>query len=103
MSLGFLKEAIALVPLIVMAVKSVEKLFHKDPTKTPVQNNKDRQDSAVELVGEYLPIMEAWIDRDVVNEALVQSALRKVIDALVALFNVVADVKAKRAAAQPVP
>jgi len=97
--MGFLTGALQLVPLVVAAVNAVEKLFHKNPAATPSENNQRRQDAAVDMVGDLLPLIEGAIDKDVVDDDLVQAALRKEIDATVALFNVVRDVKAKRAAA----
>lgn len=102
-SISNIKDAFSLIPLIVSSVKMVEKLFRKDPAKTPEENNKERQDAAVESVGDLLPLLEGAIERDVVDDALVQTALRKAIDAIVALHNVVRDVKAKKAEAVGVP
>jgi len=98
-NLGQVRDAFALVPLIVSSIKMVERLFTKAPGKTQEEYNRERQDAAVEGVADLLPLIEGAVDRDVVDDQLVQSALRKAIDAIVALFNVVRDVKAKRAAA----
>lgn len=90
--LGWVTAALKIVPVIVGAVKAVESLL--SATK-----GKAKQDAAVDLVTELVPIVEASIGRDVVDDAAVQDAIRKVIDAVVSLMNVVRDVSAKRAAA----
>lgn len=84
--------ALKLFPLIVSAVSAVEKFGD-------AKKGKEKQDAAIDLVGDLAPILEAGVGRDVINEADVQSAIRKVIDAVVALQNVVRDVVARRAAA----
>lgn len=100
-SISNVRDAFSLVPLIVTSIKLVDKMWHKDPAKTQEENNKERQDAAVESVTDLLPLLEGAIDRDVVDDELVQGALRKAIDAIVALFNVVRDVKSKRATSMP--
>lgn len=87
--MNWITGAIKLVPLVLTAVDTVERL-------TTAKKGRDKQDAAVDLVGQLVPMVEATIDREVVNEASVQDALRKVIDAIVALLNVVRDVQAKR-------
>lgn len=81
--------ALKLVPLIVAAVNAVERM-------AGAKKGQDKQDEAILLVGDLLPVIEASIGRDLVNEAEVQGALRKVIDAVVALQNVIRDVVGKR-------
>jgi|TARA_R110000824_G_scaffold105785_5_gene250233 CRISPR/Cas system CSM-associated protein Csm2 small subunit len=85
----WLKGALKLIPLILAAVQAVERMSSK--------KGKDKQDEAVILVGDLVPLIEASVGRDVVDNEKVQSAIRKVIDAIVALQNVAADVKARRA------
>lgn len=80
---------VKLFPLIISAVNAVERMSSK--------KGKDKQDDAIALVGDLTPLIESRIGRDVVDEAEVQSAIRKVIDAYVALQNVVRDVVARRA------
>ena len=80
---------VKLLPLIMAAVHAVERMSGK--------KGKDKQDEAISLVGDLVPLVEASIGRDVVNENDVQGAIRKVIDAVVALQNVVRDVVARRA------
>jgi hypothetical protein len=47
-------------------------------------------------VGDLVPLIESTIPREIVDEGQVQDAIRKVIDAIVALQNVVRDVITKR-------
>lgn len=89
--MGFLIQAFKVFPLIISAVKAVERF--NDGRK-----GKDKQDAAVQLVGDLLPAVEAGIGRDVIDDAKVQDAMRKVIDAVVALMNVISDASAKRVA-----
>ena len=87
--MGWVNGALKLIPLVIAAVNAVERMSGK--------KGKEKQDEAISLVGELVPVIEASIGRDVVNEADVQAAIRKVIDAVVALQNVVRDVVSRRA------
>jgi hypothetical protein len=89
--MGWLNLGIKLLPVIITAVQAVERL-------AGAKKGKDKQDAAIGLVGDIVPFLEASIGRDVVSEAAVQDEIRKVIDAYVGLENVIADIKAKRAA-----
>jgi len=80
--------AFKLIPLVLTAVEAVERFAGK--------KGKEKQDAAVDLVGRLVPLIEDQIDKEVVDEAEVQDALRKVIDAVVALMNVIRDVADKR-------
>ena len=51
---------------------------------------------AVDLIGDLLPLVEGYIGRDVFDNAAVQEAVRKVIDTVVLLENVVRDARARR-------
>lgn len=84
--------ATKLLPVIISAVGTVEKI-------AVGIKGKDKQDAAVEIVRDVLPLVEASAGRDLVNDGAVQEAIRKVIDAQVALQNVIRDVAAKRAKA----
>jgi|TARA_R110000787_G_scaffold141904_6_gene255462 hypothetical protein len=84
----WLKGALKLFPLIMAAVQAVERMSSK--------KGKAKQDEAVNLVGDLVPLIESSIGRDVVDDAKVQAAIRAVIDAVVALQNVATDVKAHR-------
>lgn len=72
-----------IVPLVITAVNAVEKLA--DSAK-----GKDKQDAAVDLVSSMLAVVEGGVNKDLLNDAAVQEAVRKVIDAVVALQNVIA-------------
>lgn len=87
--MGWVNGALKLIPLVIAAVNAVERMSGK--------KGKEKQDEAISLVGELVPVIEASIGRDVVNESEVQGAIRKVIDAVVSLQNVVRDVIARRA------
>ena len=87
--MSWLTGILKLIPLILAAVQAVERMSSK--------KGKAKQDEAVNLVGDLVPLIEASIGRDVVDDAKVQVAIRAVIDAVVALQNVAADVKAHRA------
>jgi hypothetical protein len=63
------------------------------------KKGKDKQDAAVAIVGDLIPLIESTIPREIVDEGQVQDAIRKVIDAIVALQNVVRDVITKKRAA----
>lgn len=85
---AFFTMVIRVIPVIVAAIGAVEKLSDK--------KGKDKQDAAVAIVGDLVPLIESTIPKDIVDEALVQDAIRKVIDAIVSLQNVVRDVITKR-------
>lgn len=87
--MAWITGALKIVPLIIAAVNAVERMSGK--------KGKEKQDEAIGLIGDLVPVIEASIGRDVVDEAEVQGAIRKVIDAVVALQNVVRDVVARRA------
>lgn len=71
------------VPLVIGAVNAVEKLLS-------AAKGKEKQDAAVSMVAAMLAVVEGGIDKDLLNDAAVQDAVRKVIDAVVALQNVIA-------------
>ena len=87
--MNWIVGALKIVPLIIAAVRAVERMSSK--------KGKEKQDEAIALVGDLVPLIEASIGRDVVNETDVQSAMRKVIDAVVELQNVVDGVVQRRA------
>ena len=90
MGFGF---AFKLLPLITMAISAVETLSGK--------KGKEKQDAAIDLIGQFVPLAEAQVGHDLLNEAAVQDAIRKVIDAKVALMNVIRDVQARGQAPTP--
>jgi len=87
--MGWLTLGFKLVPLILAAVNAVERLV-------VTKNGKDKQNAAIDMVGDLMPLIESSIGREIVNESSVQDAMRKVIDAVVALQNVISDVRTKK-------
>lgn len=85
---------IKILPAIAAAVGAVEKL-------TTGIKGKDKEDAAVDLIRDFIPLLEGAISRDVVDDELVQQALREAIRATVSLMNVVNDAKARRALNTP--
>lgn len=84
----FIASVFKWLPVITAAINAVERLSTK--------KGKDKQDEAILITGEMIPLIESTIPREVVDEEMVQDALRKVIDAVVSLQSVVRDVLAKR-------
>jgi hypothetical protein len=82
-------EILKIVPLVIGAISQVERLFHRDPAKSPAEQNKDRQDAAVEMVEDLAPLVTTLVPRVVFNVPEVQAALRTAIDAIVALHNAI--------------
>ena len=89
--MNWVTGAVRLIPLIITAVQAVERL-------ASAKKGKEKQEAAIGIIGDLVPMIEASINKEVVNEAAVQDAIRKVIDAVVSLQNVVRDVSMKRAA-----
>ena len=80
--MGWLAVGMRMFPFIVSAIEWVEKFVtHK---------GKYKQDAAIYMVKSILGIAEAGADRDLLNDDDVEEATRKVIDAVVALQNVIA-------------
>ncbi len=88
--MNWVTGALKLIPLIIAAVGAIERI-------ASAKKSRETQDEAIALVGDLVPLVEASIGRDVINESSVQDAIRKVIDAVVSLQNVVRDVTARRA------
>lgn len=88
--MNWVTSALKLFPLIITAVSAIERI-------ASAKKGTEKQDEAIAMVGDLVPLIEGGIGRDVVDEADVQIAIRKVIDAVVALQNVVRDVMARRA------
>lgn len=92
--MGWVTGALKLIPLILTAITAVEKLVDK--------KGKAKQDAAVDLIGQLVPLIEASIERDVVDDAAVQQGIRDTITATVSLMNIVRDVQAARRTFQPI-
>lgn len=75
-------------PAIVQAVKAVEEVSSA--------KGKAKLDVAIGVFGTLVQSVESTIPREILNEAKVQDAIRKVMDAIVALQNVVRDIMGSR-------
>ncbi len=72
-----------LIPIIVGAVQAVEHFLTG-------KHGKDKQDAAVDMVSAFLIAAEGMAGRDLLNDPAVREATRTVIDAIVAMQNVIA-------------
>jgi hypothetical protein len=91
MTFTWLTQTARLVPLIVGAVHATEAI-------ASVARGRDKQQAAVEAVHAAVAATELAIGRDLLNDEAVDEAVRGLIDAYVALQNVVA---ARHAEAAP--
>ena len=80
--MGFLQIGLKLLPYIVEAVQWVERFI--------TTKGKYKQDAAVYMVNSILGVAERGMDRDILDDDEGESATRKVIDAVVALQNLIA-------------
>ena len=80
--MGWLSLGLKLLPFIVEAVNWVEKFI--------TAKGKYKQDAAVYMVRARLAGAEGGADRDLLTDDDVEAATRKVIDAVVALQNLIA-------------
>ena len=80
--MGFLQIGLKLLPYIVEAVQWVERFI--------TTKGKYKQDAAVYMVKSILGVAERGVDRDILDDDEVESATREVIDAVVALQNLIA-------------
>lgn len=87
----WIQIGLRIVPFIFGAVQAVERLITS-------AKGKDKQDAAVAMVGTLLTTIEGVTGEEYANNDAVQAATRKVIDAVVALQNVLASVAAKKVA-----
>ena len=79
--MGFVQIGLKLLPYIVEAVQWVERFI--------TTKGKYKQDAAVYMVKSILGVAERGVDRDILDDDEVESATRKVIDAVVALQNLI--------------
>ena len=79
--MGWLNIGIKVLPYIVEAVQWVEKFI--------TTRGKPKQDAAVEMIKKMLGLAEAGTNKDLLNDDDVEAATRKVIDAVVALQNLI--------------
>ena len=89
MNFTAIMQVAKLVPLIIGAVQSIEQVARG--TK-----GKAKQDAAVGLVRTLLPAIEDFVGKDLLNDPKVEQAIRGVMDAIVALQNVVIAVRGLR-------
>lgn len=80
--MGWISIGMKLLPFIVDAVQWVEKFV--------TQRGKQKQDAAVYMVKSILGIVERGANRDLLDDDDVEEATRSVIDAVVALQNIIA-------------
>ena len=80
--MGFLTIGLKLLPFIIEAVSWVEKFV--------TRKGQAKQDAAVYLVKSIVGVSEIAHERDLQDDDAVEDATRKVIDAVVALQNVIA-------------
>ncbi len=88
--MGWVTIGLKLAPLIIGCVQAIERLVKG-------AHGKDKQDAAVDMIGTVLAATEGLAGKDLLEDAAVQAATRKVIDAVVALQNVIATRAAKPA------
>jgi hypothetical protein len=77
--MGWVTLGIKLLPFIVDAVQWVERFVNG--------KGKEKQDAAVYMIKAGLGVAERALDRDVLDDDQVETATRKVIDAVVTLQN----------------
>ena len=80
--MGWLSLGLKLLPFIVEAGSWVEKFI--------TAKGKYKQDAAIYMVRSSLAVAEVGADRDLLNDDDVETATRTVIDAVVALQNLIA-------------
>ena len=80
--MGWVTLGMKLLPYIVEAVGWVEKFV--------TRKGREKQDAAVYMVKSIVGVAEIADGRDLLDAAEVEDATRKVIDAVVALNNIVA-------------
>ena len=80
--MAWLSLGMKLLPYIVDAVQWVEKFI--------TTKGQYKQDAAIYMVKSSLAVAESGADRDLLNDDDVETATRKVIDAVVALQNLIA-------------
>lgn len=88
----WIERGVRLFPLIVAAVHAVERLVTGS-------RGSAKQDAAVDAVRAMLAAIEAGIDRNLLDDADVERAVRATIDAYVALQNIIA----RKSTAAPAP
>jgi hypothetical protein len=77
--MGFVAIGLQLLPLLVEAITWVERFS--------TRKGREKQDAAVQLVKSLLGLTEEASNRDLLDDEQVEAATRTVIDAVVALQN----------------
>ena len=85
--MGWVTIGLKLLPFIVEAVNWVEKFV--------TRKGKEKQDAAIAMCVSMLGIAEAALERDILSDSEVEDAVRKTIDAVVALQNILAKKQAE--------
>jgi hypothetical protein len=83
--MGWLSIGVKLVPYIVGAVEAVERFV--------TAKGQPKEDAAVGMIHSILQAVEVGADRDLLHDAEVNLATRKVMQAVVELQNVIASRK----------
>jgi hypothetical protein len=80
----WLNVGLKLLPYVLSCVQAVEGFL------TGPKRGEEKENAAVGMVHAILQTVEAGIDRDLLNDADVNRAVREIMQAIVALENVVA-------------
>ena len=80
--MGWVTIGLKLLPFIVEAVNWVEKFV--------TRKGAEKQDAAIKMALSMLGIAEAALEKELLEDAEVEDAARKTIDAVVALQNIIA-------------
>lgn len=80
----WLNVGLKLLPYVLSCVQAVESFL------TGPKRGEEKENAAVGMVHAILQTVEAGIDRDLLNDADVNRAVREIMQAIVALENVVA-------------
>ena len=79
--MGFLQATLKIVPFVVEAVQWVERFVRR--------KGVEKQNAALKMILSMLTVAENVTESDLLNDSEVESATRKVIDAVVALENII--------------
>ena len=81
--MGFLAIGLCLLPYIVSCISSVEQFLKSG------QTSEQKEDACVGMVHAILMTVESGADRDLLNDAEVNQATREIMQAVVALQNII--------------
>ena len=85
--MGNLGNILRILPFVFQAIDIVERTIR--------DKGKAKQDKAVDLVKAFLMAAEGIVGKDLLDDPMVDVALRSCIDSIVAFQNVVKDARAK--------